>query len=80
MTEITTEDLKALIFTTVQKTLSEAMGGPDWPAEWRELMRHQRYLTSLYAEFADQDLALAEAGISDHVDSLAQEDTQDETR
>ncbi len=37
-------------------------------------MEHQRHLASLYAEFATTDLALAEAGISDYVDSLAQED------
>ncbi|MEE8392080.1 MAG: hypothetical protein V3S14_14970 [Anaerolineae bacterium] len=75
VTEMTSEDLKTLIFTTVQEALSEAMGGSDWPTEWRELMRHQRHLTFLYAEFADKDLTLAETGMSDYVDSLAQEDS-----
>ena len=38
-------------------------------------MEHQHHLASLYAEFAYKDLALAEAGISDYTDSLAQEDS-----
>ncbi len=74
VSEMTSQDLKALIFTTVQDALSEALGGSDWPAKWRELMEHQRHLDSLYTEFAATDLALAESGISDYVDSLAQED------
>ncbi len=37
-------------------------------------MEHQRHLASLYAEFATSDLALAKAGISDYINSLAQED------
>lgn len=73
--EMTSKDLKSLIFTTVQDALGKALGGSDWPTEWQELMRHQRHLASLYAEFADKDLALAEAGISDYTDSLAQEDS-----
>ncbi len=68
--EMTSQDLKTLIFTTVQDVLSEALGGSDWPAKWRELMEHQRHLASLYTEFTTTDLALAEAGISDYADSL----------
>jgi len=73
--EMTPQDLQVLILTTVQDVLSEVMGGKDWPAKWRELMEHQRHLDSLYAEFAATDLVLAKAGISDYVDSLAQEDS-----
>jgi hypothetical protein len=35
----------------------------------------QRHLASLYAEFADKDVALAEAGISEYADLLAHEDS-----
>jgi hypothetical protein len=35
----------------------------------------QRHLASLYAESADKDVALTEAGISEHVDLLAHEDS-----
>ena len=73
--EMTSEDLKTLIFKTVQEALGKAMGGPDWPTEWRKLMVHQHHLASLYAEFADEDLALAEAGMSEYADLLAQEDS-----
>jgi len=73
--EMTSEDLKTLIFKTVQEALGKAMGGPDWPTEWRKLMVHQRHLASLYAEFADEDLALAEVGMSEYADLLAQEDS-----
>ncbi len=72
--EMTSEDLKSLIFTTVQDALDKTMGGSDWPAKWRELMKYQRHLASLYAEFADEDLALAEAGMSDYANLLARED------
>ena len=72
--EMTPEDLKTLILETVQAALAETMGGPDWLAEWRELVAHQRHLASLYAEFADEDAALAEAGISEYADLLAHED------
>ena len=75
VTEMTPENLKVLIFETVQMALAETMGGPDWPTEWRELMIHQRHLASLYAEFAGEDVALAEAGISGYADSLAHEDS-----
>ena len=30
VTEMTSEDLKSLIFTTVQDALGQAMGGSDW--------------------------------------------------
>ena len=70
--EMTSKDLETLIFETVQKALSEALGRPD---EWRELVIHQHHLASLYAEFADQDLALAEAGMSEYADLLAHEDS-----
>ena len=40
----------------------------------KALTEHQRHLTFLYTEFAATDLELAEAGISDYVDSLEQED------
>jgi hypothetical protein len=73
--EMTPDDLKTLILETVQMALAETMGGPDWLAEWRELMAHQRHLASLYAEFADEDVALAEAGISEYADLLAHEDS-----
>jgi hypothetical protein len=73
--EMTSDDLKTLIFRTVQEALGEAMGGSDWSTEWRELMMHQRHLASLYAEFADEDLALAEAGMGDYADLLAKEDS-----
>ena len=73
--QMTPEDLKVLIFETVQVALAETMGGPDWPTEWRELMAHQHHLASLYAGFADEDIALAEAGISEYADSLAHEDS-----
>jgi hypothetical protein len=72
--EMTLEDLKTLIFETVQEALAQTMGGPDWQAEWRELVAHQRHLASLYAEFADEDVAMAEAGMSDYADLLAYED------
>ena len=72
--KMTSEDLKILIFETVQKALSETMGGSDWSTEWRELMIHQRHLASLYAEFTDKDLALVETGLSEYADSLAYED------
>ncbi|MDH7484966.1 MAG: hypothetical protein QHJ81_01685 [Anaerolineae bacterium] len=55
--------------------LAQTMGTPDWPVEWRELVAHQRYLASLYAEFADEDMTLAEAGINEYADLLAQEDS-----
>ena len=35
----------------------------------------QRHVASLYAEFADEDAALAEAGISEYADLLAHEDS-----
>jgi hypothetical protein len=35
----------------------------------------QRHLASLYAESADKDVALAEAGLSEHADLLAHEDS-----
>ncbi len=73
--EMTSEDLRILILKTVQEALGKAMGGSDWPTEWRELMAHQRHLASLYAEFADEDLALAEVGMSEYADLLAQEDS-----
>jgi len=73
--QMTSEDLKALILETVQIALAETMGGPDWPTEWRELMVHQRHLASLYAESADKDMALAEAGISEYADLLAHQDS-----
>jgi hypothetical protein len=38
-------------------------------------MIHQHHLASLYAEFADQDLALAEAGMNEYADLLAHEDS-----
>ena len=38
-------------------------------------MEHQHHLASLYAEFADTDLALAKAGMSDYAGLLAQEDS-----
>jgi len=38
-------------------------------------MAHQRHLASLYAEFADEDVALAEAGIGEYADLLAHEDS-----
>jgi len=72
--EMTSEDLRALIFTTVQDALDQTIGGLDWLAKWRELVKHQRHLASLYAEFADEDLALAEVGMSDYANLLAQED------
>jgi hypothetical protein len=72
--EMTIEDLKGLIFETVQEALAEAMGGPDWQAEWRELVAHQRHLALLYAEFADEDVAMAEAGMSEYADLLTYED------
>ena len=73
--EMTPEDLKALILETVRTALAETMGGTGWLAKWRELVAYQRHLASLYAEFADEDVALAEAGISEHADLLAQEDS-----
>ncbi len=73
--EMTPEGLRTLILETVQMALAETMGGPDWPTEWRELMVHQRHLASLYAEFAGEDVALAEAGISEYTDLLAHEDS-----
>jgi hypothetical protein len=73
--EMRPEDLKALIRETVQMALAETLGGPDWPAEWRELVAHQRHLAALYAESADEDAMLAEAGMSEYVDLLAEEDT-----
>ena len=73
--EMTPEDLRTLILETVQVALAETMGGPDWPTEWRKLMAHQRHLASLYAEFADEDVALAEAGIIEHAGLLAHEDS-----
>jgi len=39
------------------------------------LMMHQRHLASLYAEFADEDLTLAEAGMGDYADLLTKEDS-----
>ena len=74
--EMTPEDLKALILETVQVALAETMGGPDWLTEWRELMAHQRHLALLYAESADEDVALAEAGIGEYTDLLAHEDSE----
>jgi len=38
-------------------------------AEWDDVK-----MAELYSEFADEDLALAEAGMSDYVLGLAQED------
>jgi hypothetical protein len=73
--EMTPEGLRTLILETVQMALAKTMGGPDWPTEWRELMFHQRHLASLYAEFAGEDVALAEAGISEYADLLAHEDS-----
>jgi len=73
--EMTPEALKSLVFKTVQKALGEAMGGPDWQIEWRGLMAHQRHLASLYAEFADEDRSLAEAGVTDYAGLLLQEDS-----
>ena len=73
--EMTSEDLRALILETVQAVLAETMGGSDWPTEWRELVAHQRHLASLYAEFAGEDVALAEAGIGEYGDLLAHEDS-----
>jgi len=35
----------------------------------------QRHLASLYAESADKDVALAEAGISEYANLLAHEDS-----
>lgn len=73
--EMTSDDLKTLLLETVQVAVAETMGGPDWLTEWRELVAHQRYLASLYAEFADEDVALAEAGISEYADFLMHEDS-----
>jgi len=73
--EMTPEGLRTLILETVQVALAETMGAPDWPTEWRELMAHQHHLASLYAGFADEDAALAEAGISEYADLLAHEDS-----
>ena len=73
--EMTPEDLKTLILETVQAALAETMGGPDWLAEWRELVAHQRHLAALYAKFADEDVALAEASMSEYADLLAHEDS-----
>jgi hypothetical protein len=72
--EMTPEDLKALILEAVQEALAKAMGGPDSLTEWRELVAHQRHLASLYAEFADEDTALAEAGMNEYASLLAHED------
>ncbi|MBL7065124.1 MAG: hypothetical protein ISS49_13085 [Anaerolineae bacterium] len=73
--EMTSQDLKSLIFTTVQDALSQTIDGLDWLAKWRELVKHQCHLASLYAEFADQDLALAETGMGDYANLLAREDS-----
>ena len=73
--EMTPESLQSLIFKTVHKAIDDAMGGDAWRIEWQKLIKHQHYLTSLYAEFADTDLALAEAGIADYADLLSQEDS-----
>jgi hypothetical protein len=72
--EMTLEDLKALILEAVQEALAETMGGPGWQAEWRELVAHQRHLSSLYAEFADEDTTMAEAGMSEYATLLTHED------
>jgi len=72
--EMTPTALQTLIFKTVQTALTDTMGRPDWTAEWQELMAHQRHLASLYAEFAYEDVALAEAGLGEYTDWLADED------
>lgn len=72
--EMTTDDLKALIVETVQEALAQVIGESDWAADWRELLAHQRHLASLYAEFAEEDLALAETGVSEYAAALSGED------
>lgn len=72
--EMTTDDLKALIIETVQEALVRVMSESDWATDWRELLAHQRRLASLYAEFAEEDLALAEAGVSEYAAALSGED------
>ena len=89
--ELTVDELKHIIQETMEQKLSEMLGDPDEGLELRpefeqQLRRSLAYVAAggktlsleeitAYAEFADEDIALAEAGISEYADSLAHEDS-----
>ncbi len=87
--ELTVDELKHIIQETIEQKLSEMLGDPDKGLELRpefeqRLRRSLAYVAAggktlsleeitAYAEFADEDVALAEANISGYADSLAHE-------
>ena len=91
VTELTVDELKHIIQEAMEQKLAEMLGDPDEGLELRpefeqQLRRSLAYLAAggktlsleeitAYAEFADEDAALAEAGISEYADLLAHEDS-----
>lgn len=89
--ELTVDEFKHIIEEAVERKLSEMLGNPDaWlelrPGFEQRLRRSLAYVAAggktlsleeitAYAEFADEDVALAEAGISEYADLLAHEDS-----
>ncbi len=88
--ELTVDEFKQIIEEAVERKLSEMLGNPDAGLELRpgfeqRLRRSLAYVTAggktlsleeitTYAEFANEDVALAEARISEYADLLAHED------
>jgi hypothetical protein len=89
--ELTVDELRYIIQEVMEQKLSEMLGDPDEGLELRpeieqRLRRSLAYVAAgdktlsleemtAYAEFADEDMALAEAGISEYADLLTHEDS-----
>ncbi len=89
--ELTVDEFKQIIEEAMEQKLSEMLGDPDEGLELRPEIeeRLRRSLAHVaaggktlsleemtaYAEFADEDMALAEAGISEYADLLTHEDS-----
>jgi|GEM_PF-601681 len=89
--ELTVDELKYIIQEAAEQKLSEVLGNPDAGLELRpefeqRLSSSLAYVAAggktlsleeitTYAEFADEDVALAEAAISEYADLLADEDS-----
>ena len=89
--ELTVDEFKQIIEEAVERKLSEMLSNADEGLELRPQIEQRLsssldYVTAggktlsleeitTYAEFADEDVALAEAAISEYADLLADEDS-----
>jgi len=89
--ELTVDEFKRIIEEAIEQKLLEVLGDPDEGLELRpeieeRLRRSLSYVAAggktlsleeitAYAEAADEDVALAEAGINEYASSLAHEDS-----